>query len=103
VAYAVAEGKLHLDRTVISDSVNPIQLNRDAWVGLSKRAHARAIEVEVRCGDLRHYRVEKRASDISGLKIPTGEEVMSREYERWEREHFVIDTAGLAWRRASRN
>ncbi|HXN17646.1 MAG TPA: hypothetical protein VN875_04885 [Candidatus Binatus sp.] len=105
MAYAVAEDNLHLDRTVISDSVDPIQLNRHAWVGVAKRAHARAIEVEVICSDTQQHRqgVEKRTSDISGLKIPTWVEVMSREYERWEREHFVIDAAGLAWRRASRN
>jgi predicted kinase len=30
VAYAVAEDNLRLGRTVISDSVNPIQLTRDA-------------------------------------------------------------------------
>jgi len=37
--------------------------------------------------------VETRASDISGFRLPTWEEVLSREYEPWNREHFVIDTA----------
>jgi predicted kinase len=95
VAYAIAGNNLRLGRTVISDSVNPIQLTRDAWIDVAKRAHARAIEVEVIFRDLQQHRerVEKRTSDISGLKLPTWVEIMAREYERWQREHFIIDTA----------
>jgi predicted kinase len=96
VANAVAEDNLRLGRTVISDSVNPIQLSRDAWIGVAHRAHTRAAEVEVLCTDLRLHRqrVETRSADISGLRLPTWEEVISREYEPWERKHIVIDTAG---------
>jgi predicted kinase len=96
VAYAVAEDNLRLGRTVISDSVNPIQLSRDAWIGVAHRVGARAVEVEVICSDpqLHRRRVEARSSDIAGLSLPTWEEVVSREYEPWEREHLVIDTAG---------
>jgi predicted kinase len=96
VAYAVAEDNLCLGRTVISDSVNPIQLSRDAWIGVAHRAHARAAEVEVLCTDLRLHRqrVETRSADISGLRLPTWEQVISREYEPWERKHIIIDTAG---------
>jgi predicted kinase len=58
---------------MISDSVNLIQLTRDAWIDVAKRAHARAIEVEVICSDLQQHRerVETRTSDISGMKLPT--------------------------------
>ena len=96
VAYAVAEDNLRLGRTVISDSVNPIQLSRDAWIGVAHRAQARAVEVEVICSDtqLHRQRVETRSVDIRGLTLPTWEKVISREYERWERDHIVIDTAG---------
>jgi hypothetical protein len=38
--------------------------------------------------------VETRIADIPGLKLPTWEEVVSREYHPWDREHLVIDTAG---------
>jgi hypothetical protein len=63
---------------------------------VAKRVQVRAIEVEVICSDSQEHRerVEKRTSDIRGLKLPTWEEVTSREYERWEREHIAIDTAG---------
>src|SRR5438034_7561356 len=37
VAYAIAEDNLRLGRTVISDSVNPIQLSRDAWIDVAHR------------------------------------------------------------------
>jgi predicted kinase len=96
VAYAVAEENLRLGRTVISDSVNPIQLSRDAWIDVAHRAHARAAEVEVLCTDrqLHRQRVEARSADIGGLRLPTWEKVISREYEPWERQHIVIDTAG---------
>jgi ribosomal protein S18 acetylase RimI-like enzyme len=81
---------------VIADSVNPIQLSRDAWIGVAHRAGVRAVEVEVICSDpqLHRQRVETRSSDIRGLALPTWEKVISREYEPWQREHIILDTAG---------
>ncbi len=96
VANAIAEDNLRLGRTVIADSVNPIRLSRDAWIAVAHRAEVRAVEVEVICSDpqLHRQRVETRPVDIHGLSLPTWEKVISREYEPWEREHTVIDTAG---------
>jgi predicted kinase len=96
VAYAVAEDNLRLGHTVISDSVNPIQVSRDAWIGVAHRAKVPAAEVEVVCSDARIHRerVETRSADISGLTPPTWEEVVCREYDPWVRKHIVIDTAG---------
>lgn len=94
VGYAVAEDNLRLGRTVIADSVNPIRLTRDAWMAVATRAQVGAVEVEVRCSDPERHRrrLETRPTDISGWKPPTWEEVVSREYEPWTREHIVIDT-----------
>jgi predicted kinase len=96
VAYAITEDNLRLGRTVIADSVNPIQQTRDAWIGVAHRAQVRAAEVEVICSDPQQHRqrVETRPADITGLRLPTWEEVVSREYEPWERQHIVIDTTG---------
>jgi predicted kinase len=96
VANAIAEDNLRLGRTVIADSVNPIRLSRDAWIGVAHRAQVSAAEVELICSDPKQHRrrVETRAVDITGLSLPTWEEVASREYERWERQHIVIDTTG---------
>jgi predicted kinase len=96
IAYAIAEDNLRLGRTVISDSVNPIQLTRGAWIGVAHRAQVRAVEVEVVCSDSQQHRqrVETRSTDISGLRLSTWEEVLFREYEPWDRKHITIDTAG---------
>jgi predicted kinase len=95
VAYALAEDNLRLGRIVIADSVNPLSVTRDAWVDVAKRAGVDAREIEVQCSDLDEHRrrVEAPASDIPGLQPPTWEEVVSREYHPWNREHVVIDTA----------
>ncbi len=96
VAYAVAEDNLRLGRTVIADSVNPIKLTRDAWASVASRAGVRAVEIEVTCSQVSEHRrrVETRAADIPGLKLPAWEEVLGRDYHPWDRERLVIDTAG---------
>ena len=96
VAYAVAEDNLRIGRTVIADSVNPIHRTRKAWAGVANRLQVRAIEIEVKCSDVdeHRHRVETRTTDVPGLKLPTWEEVVGREYHPWDREHLVIDTAG---------
>jgi len=93
--YAVAEDNLRSGRTVIADSVNPLKITRDAWIGVADLAQVSAVEVEVVCSDPEQHkrRVETRASDVEGLRPPTWQEVVSREYEPWERPHIVIDTA----------
>ena len=95
VGYAIAEDNLRLGRTVIADSVNPLSLTRDAWVEVAKRAGVSDLEIEVKCSDPKEHqrRVETRTIDIAGLRPPTWEEVIAREYHSWNREHLVIDTA----------
>jgi predicted kinase len=94
-AYAVAEDNLRIGRTVIADSVNPLRLTREAWVSVANHVRVRAIEIEVKCSDVNEHRrrVETRTTDILGLKLPTWEEVVGREYHPWDHEHLVIDTA----------
>ena len=95
VAHVIAEDNLRVGRTVVADCVNPVQVSRDAWIGVANRAKARTVEVEIVCSDPQQHRqrVENRVSDISGLKLPSWDEVISREYDPWQREHIVIDTA----------
>jgi len=96
VGYAVAEENLRLGRTVLADCVNPLTLTRDAWVDVAKRAGVGVVEVEITCSDRSEHRrrVETRVSDVPGLRLPTWDEVLSREYHAWHREHMVVDTAG---------
>ncbi len=95
VAYALAEDNLRLGRIVIADSVNPIQLTRDAWLDAATRANVQAVEIEIVCTDVNEHRrrVETRTADISGLRLPTWNEVLAREYEPWNSEHLILDTS----------
>lgn len=97
VGYAIAEDNLRLGRIVIADSVNPIALSREAWRNAATRAGARAIEVEVICSDTEAHRarVESRVADSPGHRVPTWQEVVDRDYEPWQGDRLVIDTALL--------
>lgn len=93
VAYALAEENLRLGNTVVADSVNPLAITRDAWVSVAHRAQVRPVEIEIQCSDaIQHRRrVEERTTDIPGLSLPTWDDVTSREYHPWYREHIVLD------------
>ncbi len=95
VAYAVAEDNLRAGRAVIADCVNPIEITREAWLAVARRAGADVVEVEIRCSDAEEHRsrVEGRSVDVPGLALPTWDEVVSREYEPWPRA-AAVDTAG---------
>ncbi len=96
VWHTVAGDNPRLGYTIIADSANPIQVTRDAWLEVAKRAGVTAVEIEVICSDLSEHRrrVETRVPDIADFGFPTWNEVLSREYEKLDREHIVIDTAG---------
>ena len=95
IGYAIARDNLRIGRTVVADSVNPLFVTRDAWLKVGQNSQVETVEIEVICSDSRQhrFRVERRLQDISGLRLPTWEEVISREYHPWNREHIVIDTA----------
>jgi predicted kinase len=95
VAYAVAEDNLRLGRVVIADSVNPIQITRDAWLSVASRANVPVLEVEIQCSDREEHRrrVEERTGDIAGHRLPTWSDVTAREYACWHRERLVLDTS----------
>jgi predicted kinase len=95
VGYGVAADNLRIGRTVIADSVNPIPLSRDAWIEVANHAQVSAVEIEVTCSDAKQHqqRVEARISDIPRSRSLTWQDVVSRDYRPWDREHIVIDTA----------
>ncbi len=94
--YAVAVDNLRLGRTVIADSVNSIGLSRAGWHDTAAEAGCESIDVEIICSDpVEHrHRVETRTTDIKGLNQPTWQDVVDRDYEPWDEDHVVIDTAG---------
>lgn len=95
VAYAIAEDNLRLGLTVIADSVNPIALTRDSWLKVARKGSAKAVEIEIICSDMSQHRnrVETRRTDVEGVRLPSWDEVVAREYHAWDRPHLVLDTA----------
>ena len=102
VACAIAEDNLRLGQPVVADCVNPWPLTRDEWKGVADRAGVRLINVEVVCSDVNEHkrRVESRASDIAGHRLPTWIEVVERDYRPWDGDWLVVDTARCDVRQA---
>ena len=96
VAYRIAEDNLRNGLSVVADSVNPIEITRTAWRDVARRVGAPFVEIEVVCSNIAEHkrRVETRSTNLAGFRLPTWNEVVSREYEPWDREHIVVDTAG---------
>jgi predicted kinase len=96
VAYALIKDNLSLGRIVVADSVNPLEITRNAFRQCAIDANTQFTEIEVICSDKTEHqkRVETRSSDISGQILPDWNKVREREYEHWKRELIVIDTAG---------
>jgi predicted kinase len=95
VGYAVAADNLRLERNVVADSVNPWPLTRAAWREVASRAGVPALEVEITCSSVEEHRrrVETRIADVDGLRLPTWQQVLDRDYRPWENPDLVIDTA----------
>ncbi|MEU6419350.1 AAA family ATPase [Streptomyces spiralis] len=96
IGYALAGEHLRQGLTVIAESVNPLAVNRDSWQSVGSQAAVPVVEVEVFCSDPdeRRERVTTRSTDIPDLPLPDWQQVLDRDYEPWNREHIVIDTAG---------
>ncbi len=96
VGYAIAGDALSQGLVaVIAESVNPLEVTRDAWRDVARAAGVRCVEVEVVCSDpvVHERRVASRSVDIAGLEMPSWKAIQERTYEPWSREHVVIDTA----------
>lgn len=96
LAYRIAADNLRLGLDVVADSCNPITLTRRAWESVAQDAAADFVNIEVICSDAAEHRqrVETRRASVAGLKLPTWQDVVDREYDRWSGERVVIDTAG---------
>lgn len=96
VAYGVAGDNLRLGRSVVADSVNPIEITRAAWRALAEGAGVGFIEIEVSCSDPVEHRarVESRIADQPGRHHPSWAEIRQRAYEPWEGAVIRLDTAG---------
>lgn len=98
LAYALALDQLRLGLDVVADACNPIAATREAWARVAAQAGARLFCIEVICSDRAEHRrrVEQRTSTVPGLKLPSWQEVLDRDYEPWTSPRLVLDTAGKA-------
>lgn len=98
VAYELARENLKLGSIVITDSVNPIQLTRNAYHDIARSVGVPCLDIEVVCSNprLHRERVESRTADIAGFALPDWQAVLDRDYELWDRECLILDSATLS-------
>lgn len=96
VAYAVAAENLGLGLDVVADSVNSLEVTRKAWRNVAIASKCSFVDIEITCSDLTEHRrrVESRTTTVKGLKLPSWEQVLARDYLKWTENRIVIDTAG---------
>lgn len=84
----LAYENLLLGHNVIIDTVNPLHISRRMFNQLKERSKSATVqfELKIKNSEIHKNRVEKRTPDIDGLKIPTWEDVIKREYEEWNQE-----------------
>ena len=77
---------LILGHHVIIDTVNPLHISRKMFNELAERTKADTIQFELKIKDslIHQNRVENRKTDIDGLKVPSWQDVVKREYEVWD-------------------
>lgn len=95
VGYGIAEDNLTLGNIVVADSVNSLKVTRDAWLSVAARSGVPAVEIEIICSDRDEHRrrAETRVSDVPGLRKPSWEEIVARDYDDWGQRPIVVDTA----------
>lgn len=95
VANELALSNLRFGNRVVVDCVNPVAESRQAWATIAAQTGTRLLDVQVICSDRDEHRrrVESRAIDIPGLTPPTWQSVLDHDYEPWQGDALLIDTA----------
>lgn len=95
LGYLLAADNLRQGVSVIADSCNPIALTRTAWQQVALDCGAQFTNIEVVCSDpkVHRHRAEHRHSTIAGLQLPTWQQILDREYDPWDSERIILDTA----------
>jgi predicted kinase len=96
LAYRIAADNLQLANDVIADSCNPIELTRLEWQAVAEQSGSQFVNIEIICSDPAEHqrRIESRHSEVPGLRLPSWQDVLAREYDSWSSLPVTIDTAG---------
>jgi predicted kinase len=96
VAHDLAASHLARGMLVIVDAVSPVEDARAAWRGVAAEQGVAHLIVETVCPDLDEHRrrVENRANDLRGHRLPVWEQVRERaaEYQPRTDDRLVLDT-----------
>ena len=86
IAGEVAASCLRVGTPVVVDAVSPAAEARRGWTDVAASAGASLRVIEMSLSDPAEHRrrVEERRSDLTGLRVPTWEQVQSREYDPWD-------------------
>jgi predicted kinase len=90
--YAVAGDNLALGLDVIADSVNALEITRQAWRDTAAQAQAQLLEVELVCSDPDQHRA--RVEGGPGRSAWT--DIQARRVDPWTTEPLCLDTAVLS-------
>jgi len=95
IAYRIATDNLQLGLSVVADSCNPIELTRTEWENVARSVDTGYRNIEIVCSNVDEHRcrVENRKSEIKNPTLPDWDAVANREYELWNRDRILIDTA----------
>jgi predicted kinase len=98
VGYALAEDLLRQGLTVVAESVNPLTVTRQAWRDVARSVGVGYLDVEMVCSDPAEHerRATTRTVDIPDLPLPSWADITAREYEAWDQDRLVLDTARLS-------
>jgi predicted kinase len=90
--YAVAGDNLALGLDVIADSVNALEITRQAWRDTAAAVHVRLLEVELICSDSSEHRARVEA----GTGRAGWSDIQARRVDPWTTEILRLDTAVLS-------
>ena len=95
LAYRIAADNLRQGMSVVADCCNPIELTRREWEQVAMDTQARHVNIELVCSDVDEHRrrIETRECTVPGMKLPTWNDVVNREYDKWTAERIVVDTS----------
>ena len=95
LAYRVIADNLDIGNSVVVDSRNPIKITRDEYENIALENNCKYINIEIICSNKNEHknRIETRENDIKNLELPKWDDIVKRDYEEWDKDHIIIDTA----------